>query len=202
MSEQVTQSQPQQGDELDEVDADGVTTAASARLVPVAESIKYRRRAQQAEQRLGQIEQQLGELQTQVKAGGEQLTAAQVERDEARRQLQASKMRLTLERQLARSGVVDVETAAVLLADRMDTTNPGAPGDEPAIARAVEQLLLDKPFLIAPGHAALPPKTAAARAPSAGATAQLAQLAQRATSSGDRRAVAEYLRLRRQRAQR
>ncbi|MFB3894142.1 MAG: hypothetical protein ACE15C_19230 [Phycisphaerae bacterium] len=199
MSEPVTQSQPQQQDEIDGADADGGAQDGAARLVPVGESIKYRRRAQQAEQRLGQIEQQLNDLQAQVKAGGEQLTAAQVQRDEARRQLQAAKTRLALERQLARSGVVDVETAAALLAERLEASQDH---DEAAIASAVEQLLLDKPFLIARGHAGLPPRTAAAREPAAGATVQLSQLAQRATSSGDRRTVAEYLRLRRQRAQR
>ena len=62
---------------------------------------------------------------------------------------------------------------------------------------SVEQLLLDKPFLVKRATP-LPPATASARADRPGTFAQLAQAADRAVRTGDRRDVAEYLRLRRQ----
>ena len=165
------------------------------KAVPVAEAIKYRRRAQQAESQLQQIEQKLEELQSQTQRHSDDLAAAEAQRDEAQTQLTIAENRLATERLLSSAGVIDLETASVLLSKRIDLAEELDPN---ALGRATEQLLLDKPFLRASADAGLPPKTASARPPRATPAAHLAQAAERAARSGSRRDVAEYLRLRRQ----
>ena len=164
------------------------------KLVPVAESIKYRRRAQQAEERLQQVEQQLKDVQQQIEQRADEIAQAEAQRDEARQQIVEMHNRILAQRLMGQSGVIDLEAACTLLQGRLDL---GEELDEQAIAQGVEGLLLDKPFLRA-SSPPLPPATASARmAPGAGA-AQLAQAADRAARSGGRKDVANYLRLRRQ----
>jgi len=172
----------------------------AAKLVPVGESIKYRRRAQQAESHLQEIEQKLEELQAQFAARDAEIATAEAQRDEVRMQLTTAENRLAVERLLNQAGAVDIETASLLLSKMIDF---GKQLDAELLARHVEQLLLDKPFLRGADGAlspSLPPKTASAKAPAATPTAQLAQAAERAARTGNRRDIAEYLRLRRQTA--
>jgi len=164
-------------------------------LVPVGESIKYRRRAQQAEARLQELEQQLEETQAQMNSQKEQLAAAEAQRDEATVQLTVAENRMAAERMFGEAGVVDIETASLLLAKRLDL---GEPQETDVLAQNVEQLLLDKPFLRNAPAGSLPSSTATARPSRPGMASQLAQAAFRAIESGDRKDVAEYLRLRRQ----
>jgi TolA-binding protein len=166
------------------------------KLVPVAESIKYRRRAQQAEERLQQVEQQLKEVQQQIERRSDEIAQAEAQRDEARQQIVEMHNRLLAQRLMGQAGVIDLEAACTLLQGRLDL---GEELDEEAIARSVEGLLLDKPFL-RPSSPPLPPATASARMPAAAGVAQLAQAADRAARSGGRKDVANYLRLRRQAA--
>ena len=166
----------------------------AAKLVPVAESIKYRRRAQQAEQQLQQFEQQLKELRSQLERHSEELASAEAQRDEANHRLLSTENRFTAERLLLQAGVNDLETAALLLAHRVDLNDEL---DSQTLQKQVEQLLVDKPFLQARLSAALPPRTASARPPKTSLMAQLTRAAQQAAGSGNRRDVAEYLRLRR-----
>lgn len=172
--------------------ADG--PAADAKLVPVTEAIKYRRRAQQAEERLTQIEGQLKEARQQLQSRVDEIAQAEAQRDEARQQIQASHNRLMAERALNQAGVVDLEAAMLLLGKRLDLQDEV---EEESISRSIQELLLDKPFLC---HASgpMPSATASARQNSAKPAAQLAQAADRAARSGQRRDVADYLRLRRQ----
>lgn len=165
-----------------------------SRLVPVAESIKYRRRAQQAEGRLHEFEQQLTELRGQLDCRSEELAVAESQRDEARVQLVATANQRRAERLMTEAGVVDLEAAGLLLSKRMDLA---AELEDEAIRGGVEQLLLDKPFLVRPS-APLPPSTASPRSEKPGSFAQLTKAAERAVQTGSRRDVAEYLRLRRQ----
>lgn len=171
-------------------DQDGAT-----KLVPVGESIKYRRRAQQAETQLQQIEQKLNELQTQLDRRTEEIAAAESQRDEARLQLTTTENRMAAERLLGEAGVVDLETGSLLLSERVDLNQDH---DQESLGRQVEQLLLDKPFLRATAQAPLPGKTASARVPQATARALMTDAAEEAARTGNRRDVAEYLRLRRQ----
>ncbi len=165
------------------------------KLVPVAESIKYRRRAQQAESDLQALEQKLAESQALVEERNEHLATADAERDEAKHQLTVTENRLAAERLLSEAGVVDLDAASLLLTKRLDLSQEL---DSSSLLSSIEQLLLDKPFLIHGGKASLPPKTASAHRAESGLTAQLARAAEQAMRTGDRRQVGEYLRLRRQ----
>ncbi|MBI5723194.1 MAG: hypothetical protein HZA50_04490 [Planctomycetes bacterium] len=182
-------------DENDEIQESVRSDSSLDKLVPVAESIKYRRRAQQAETRTQQIEQQLKDAQSQLQSRAEELALAEAQRDEAHRQISVLENRSAAELELVRSGAVDVETASLLLSKRMDF---GEQVDRQELSKAVEQLLLDKPYLRSQPIPA--GKTASARRGQPGTAAQVAQAAQKACKSGDRRDVAEYLRLRRQAA--
>lgn len=166
---------------------------SEAKLVPVAESIKYRRRAQQAEATLEELQQQLTEIKKQVTDQQNQLGSAEAQRDEAALQLIVAENRRTVERVLSEAGTVDIETAAMLLGKKIDLAEVL---DADAIHRSIEELLLDKPYLRKP-NAPLPQKTASAKPAQTGTLAQMTQAADRAITTGDRRDVAEYLRLRR-----
>lgn len=166
----------------------------ASRLVPVGESIRYRRRAQQAEGHLADVERQLQELQAQLHAREQETAGLQSRQEQAQQRLRAAENRMAAERALAGAGVIDLEAASVLLAQRVELEDPQT---AEALSSAVAQLLADKPFLRA-SPAALPPATAAARSPQASAQAHLAQLAQRARRTGDRRDTAEYMRRKRQ----
>lgn len=168
---------------------------SGAKQVPVAEAIKYRRRAQQAESGLQELEQKLEGLQSQINQQCDQLAAAEAQRDESQTQLTVTENRLAAERLLGSAGVVDIETASMLLSQRVDLADDL---DAEALSGTVERLLLDKPFLRSASDAALPSKTASARPGHRSAAGQLARAAQLAAQSGDRKDVAEYLRLRRQ----
>ncbi len=77
----------------------------STRLVPVAESIRYRKRAQSAEKKLEVLAEQLAQAQTQTAQLSEQLNSVQTEQK--------------LVRQLAAAGAVDLETAVLIAKARM-----------------------------------------------------------------------------------
>ncbi len=150
-----------------------------------------------ADERIQVVEQQLENLQRQLQSRSDELGTAEAQRDEARQQLIVADNRLAVERMLTQAGVVDVEAAALLLSRRLDLAEEL---DTEAITRGVEKLLLDKPFLRSSPAATLPPRSASAKSAGAGLSAKLAQTAERAARSGDRRDVAEYLRLRRRMA--
>lgn len=169
----------------------------ASKLVPVSEPIKYRRRAQQAEGQIQQLEQQLQEAQKQISQRNDQLASAEAQRDEAGMQLTIMENQMLVDRAFNQAGVVDGETASLLLSKRLDLTEPV---DSEQLATNVEQLLIDKPFLRASGGetSSMPPKTASPKDGHPSTAAQLANAAQRAIKSGNRRDIAEYLRLRRQ----
>ncbi len=168
--------------------------AGQDKLVPVSESIKYRRRAQQAEGAAAKLQQELEDLRGELQQRDEQLAQADAMRDEASGRLQALENERQAERLLLASGATDTETALVLLGRRLDLSGEFEPDE---LHRAVEQLLVDKPSLCGRAVGALPSATASASAQAGGPAMQLTQAAQRASKTGDRRDVAEYLRLRR-----
>jgi hypothetical protein len=134
---------------------------------------------------------QLADLQAALAERTAALGAAEAQRDEARARLVEAENRRAAERLLGASGVVDLEAAELLLGRRIDLTAEEL--DTAALRRSIEQLLLDKPFLRAARP--LPGRTGGVRR--AGHSGELADAAERAARSGDRRDVAEYLRLRR-----
>ncbi len=183
-------------DNLTEADPGAPGRNGESKLVPVSESIKYRRRAQQAEGQIQQLEQQLQEARKQLSKRDEQLAAAEAQRDEAQMRLTLTENRMLVDRAFAQAGVVDAETASLLLSKRLDLSEPV---DGKQLAAGIEQLLIDKPFLRARGFetASMPPKTASVKDGHPSTAAQLANAARRAIKSGNRRDIAEYLRLRR-----
>jgi hypothetical protein len=137
---------------------------------------------------------QLSQLQRQIEQRSEELATAEAQRDETAHQLEALQNRLAAERQLAAAGVRDVETASLLL-EKRGAYEDAAPDQ---LTQAVTDLLNDKPALLAAPQPPMPPMTASGRDDELSTAAQLARVARRAAISGNRRDVAEYLRLRRQ----
>jgi len=184
-------------DEPTQATPDQPDAQSGAKLVPVAECIKYRRRAQEAETRLAELEQTLAETRTQVERRTQELATAEAQRDEKDHQLTVAANRAAADRMLAEAGVVDLDVGSLLLAQRVDLEGEV---ESEALRAAVSQLLVDKPFLVPAPAGGLPPRTASEGAAAGGVSADLARAAEAAAASGDRRRVAEYLRLRRRAA--
>ena len=181
----------------------------------VQESIRYRRRAQEAERRAEALEaevQELREGQTErLTALETDLAAARTEAGALRSQLDAIERDRKLEREFVKAGCADIETALALAHQRLASEEgaAGADGRPTAIedpAAFVHGLLEEKPHLrtasaggppLPLAAEGLPPKTAGARTASAGGPRRaLERLAQQARdgSSKDLRA---YMRARR-----
>lgn len=162
-------------EEMPEVAQDAATEdAASEKLVPVSEAIRYRKRAQTAEQRLGDVQAQLEALQGQLDAAHQ--TVGHLER---RQQIDAL---------LAESDAIDMEAARLL------TERAVAQMSEPDVKLAVRDLRRHKPYLfrqrMAGGHGAMAPRLHDDEALADHA-------AEQAMHTGDRRDLLHYLRLRR-----
>jgi len=166
--------------------ADGPQTQAepgdgeSLKLVPVVESIRYRRRAQGAEKKVETLSEQLAEAKSQVDELSQQLTDLQFEQK--------------LVRKLAAAGSVDIETAVLLAKTRVEG------GGEADIDGAIEQLKKEKQYLFGSADAessAVTRKTAGARERAGGGRAVLERAAKRAATTGNRTDLQEYLRARR-----
>jgi hypothetical protein len=171
----------------------------------IQESIKYRRRAQDAERRLESLEAELQGLREsqdgRAAALEAQLAEALGQAEALRGRLESVERDRQLERELSRAGCADAETALALAHQRL-ASDP-APEDLAAFARS---LLEEKPHLRgAAGSAAaggparhLPPPSAAAKpAGQAGprrAADRLADQARRTGSAGD---LMAYMRARR-----
>jgi len=170
----------------------------------IQESIKYRRRAQEAERRLEALEAEINDL----RDGRDQHAAGlQAKLDQARAEAETLRGRLAelerdrdLERELARAGAADTETALALARQRLAGAEP--PDDPAAFAKA---LLAEKPHLrgtpVTPATdrpAALPTKTAGAKPAAADAPRRAAQrLADQARQTGRPSDVLAYMRARR-----
>lgn len=155
------------------------------RLVPVSEAIRYRRRAQAAEQQLRALEKQVS-LQQQAHEAAV-ARAEQSERD------------CVLTQELVKAGVQDVEAGLLLLEQRLLPKGDGhkEPGE------AIQELCRERPWLfqMEPGgvRRELSGPTAGIRTNTTAGTSALRELAARAQESGSRQDVQAYLRLRRSR---
>jgi hypothetical protein len=166
--------------------SDAEVETGSAQLVPVTESIRYRRRAQQAERESAELKRQLDE---------QRQAARQLEAE-----LATVRRRGELTRLLAGREVIDIE-AALLLAEQRIAASPGE--GQPTNEHVVEQLLKDKAYLVRP--AAAPPAAAGAsmNTPTQGRRIErtplelLRSAAQRAAGAGRGPELEHYLRLRR-----
>jgi len=145
------------------------------KLVPVAEAIRYRKRAQSAEQ-------QLGDLQA-------QLTEAQQRFEQAEQTIDSLERRQRIDALLAEADAIDIDAARLLTEAAVQTM------EEPDVDEAVQDLRRHKPYLFHPDASgaqglALAPQIEGQDDP-------LAQAAEQAQHSGDRRDLLRYLRLRR-----
>lgn len=152
----------------------------NAKLVPVAESIRYRKRAQAAEQKIEQLNEQLNSVRSET----QQLTANinQLETEQS------------LTKKLIAAGASDIETALLVVKAR-------AANDDADADSLVEQLKNDKPHLFgsAKPNSTVPQRTRTAGAKDSVASGRmsLSKAAARAASTGSRDDLHEYLRLRR-----
>lgn len=145
------------------------------RLVPVNEAIRYRKRAQAAEQQLEALQTQLNESRERYEQAEQTITSL-----ERRQRIDAL---------LSEADAIDIDAARLLTEAVVQTM------DEPDVTEAVEDLRRHKPFLFHPDSSdaqglALAPQIEGSDDP-------LAQAAEQAQHSGDRRDLLRYLRLRR-----
>jgi len=186
--------------------SDSASEAAAARQSPhalIQESIKYRRRAQEAERRLETLETEIHDLRDgrdhHAAALQAQLDQARAEAESLRGRLAEQQRDLDLERALARAGAVDTESALALARERL--AGQDSPEDAAAFAKA---LLEEKPHLrgVPPRSpdrpATLPTMTAGANSASDNGPQRAAQrLADRARESGRHGDMLAYMRARR-----
>jgi hypothetical protein len=182
--------------------------AAGERTSPqtlVQESIKYRRRAQEAERRAEALEAEVQALrETEDSRAGaleQELAKARGEAETLRRQMEAVQHDRSLERELSRAGCADLESALALAHERLAGGEP--PEDLAAFARS---LLEEKPHLRAaadapgrvPAARGLPPRTVALQPAAQGSPRRLAdRLAEQARQSGNPTDLMAYMRARR-----
>ncbi len=144
------------------------------KLVPVSESIRYRRRAQSAEQAMEALQARVDEL-TRTLSENEQVIAS-LER------------RQRIDTLLSEADAVDLDVARLL------TEAAVGQMDEPDVAAAVADLRRHKPYLFRQRRAAA---QAMGPSPDDHGGSVLDHAAEQAVTSGDRRDLLRYLRLRR-----
>jgi predicted RNase H-like nuclease (RuvC/YqgF family) len=150
---------------------------APDKLVPVGEAIRYRKRAQTAEQQLECLNEDLRNLSADLDQANQTITGL-----ERRQQMDAM---------LSDANAIDLEAARLL------TEQAVLMMDEPDIKMAIDDLRRHKPYLFRrrydEGQSAMAP----AIHPNGHDPAE--QAAEQAAKSGDRRDLLRYLRLRRAR---
>ena len=152
--------------------------AGEARLVPVTEAIRYRKRAQTAEQQLGEMHKRVQTMESDLA--------------QARESLQAIQQRQELDALLTGAQAIDLEAGRVLAEDLLARR-------EVADGRAaLAQLRRQKPWLFRRQTRQAEAMGMPARSTEDAATPS-AQAAQQAFASGQRRDLMQYLRLRRSR---
>jgi len=149
--------------------------SSADRMVPVSEAIRYRKRAQGAEQKMKHLQDQLEQLQNRL--------------NEADQTIVSLERRHKIDAMLTESQVVDLETARLL------TEHTVSMMDEPDIKTAVDDLRKHKPFLF---HK---PQSNISSTMTANVDAEhdyrLDQAAGKAINSGDRCDLLQYLRMKR-----
>jgi uncharacterized protein YhaN len=148
------------------------------KLVPVGESIRYRKRAQSAEKK--------------AEALAEQLAAANQKMIEISQELDGLQLEQKLTRKLAAAGAMDLEAAVLVAKARMQGKS------EADVEGCVERLKREKQYLfgVAVGTAAAK-RTAGVKDRVSQSQAVLERAAKRAVRTGSRADLQEYLRLRR-----
>jgi len=150
----------------------------AARLVPLVESIRYRKRAQSAEKKAESLAEQLAEANQKISQMSQDLDGLQMEQK--------------LTRKLAAAGATDLEAAVLVAKTRIRGT---ADADVDA---CVEQLRKEKAYLFGGStETATSRKTAGAKDRAGQTQTALEQAARRAARTGRRDDLLHYLKLRR-----
>ena len=150
----------------------------SLKLVPVAESIRYRKRAQSAEKKIETLAEQLAQAKSQASEMAEELRSIQVEQK--------------LMHKLAAAGTIDLETAVLIAKAKVEAET------EADLDGAIEQLKKEKQYLFAGTNtAATAKKTAGAKDRVQNSQTILERAAKKAATTGNRTDLQEYLKLRR-----
>ena len=159
-------------------DIAGASDNDPTRLVPVAESIRYRKRAQSAEKKLEVLTDQLAQAKAENVELSEQLANIETEQK--------------LMRQLAAEGTADLETAVLIAKARIQGQS------EKDVDGVIEQLKKEKQYLFGgTGGSVTPGKTAGARDRVVNNQTLLERTAKKAATTGNRADLHEYLKLRR-----
>jgi len=157
---------------------DKVTDGDESRLVPVTESIRYRKRAQNAEKKVEELTELLSQSQKQASNLNGQLNDIRTEQK--------------LTQKLIAAGAVDVESAVLLAKARMQEQGDTDVND------LVEQLKQDKEYLFKNSRENVTStRTSGAKDRTNDVYAVLASAARKAANSGSRRDLHEYLKARR-----
>ena len=150
----------------------------ATKLVPVTESIRYRRRAQSAEKKSESLAEQLTEASQKIGRLEQDLSELQVEQ--------------TLVRKLAAAGAIDLETAVLVAKARLEGHGKAD------VDACVEQLRREKAHLFGSvAETATFRKTAGAKDRVKQTQTALEQAAARAAKTGSRADLQHYLKLRR-----
>jgi hypothetical protein len=159
-------------------DTAGHSDDDNLKLVPVSESIRYRKRAQSAEKKIEDLAEQLAEAKAETKRAAEQLSGIQVEQK--------------LIRKLSAAGTVDLETAVLIAKARIEGET------EADIDSVIKQLKKEKQYLFAGTSGAVTAKkTAGAKERMESSQTVLEKVAKKAATTGSRTDLQEYLKLRR-----
>ncbi len=151
----------------------------NSKLVPVAESIRYRKRAQSAEKKVETLSEQLAQAKSQIGGMAEELSSIQIEQK--------------LIRKLVAAGTVDLEAAVLIAKARVE-------GETDAdLDSVIEQLKKEKQYLFGnyKDVTVTASKTAGAKDRVTNDQAMLEKAAKRAAATGNRTDLQEYLKLRR-----
>jgi len=174
-------SQEQQ--ELNDKPQESATeTNVEAQVVPVSEAIRYRKRAQAAEHQVEQLTTQLTELE-------QEHCAVKGQVDQMRQETE-------LTQQLTQAGVKDLEAALLLAQRRLHDGN----GEKQDVPHVIEQLRKERPYLFDAGEeidVGLTRPTASVRTHSQTGVQTLSRMAERARTTGGRKDMQEYMRIRR-----
>jgi C4-type Zn-finger protein len=155
------------------------TSGEGLKLVPVGESIRYRKRAQSAEKKAEVLAEQLVQAESRLRETAEQLQGLQIEQK--------------LMHKLAAAGVVDLEAAVLIAKARVE-------GKEKAdLDDVIEQLKKEKQYLFAgrteAGMAAK--RTTVVKDRVQNSQTVLEKAAKEAATTGNRTDLQRYLKLRR-----
>jgi hypothetical protein len=162
---------------LSEDKAAGQEEADSVRLVPVNESIRYRKRAQSAEKRAEELTGELSEARAEAVRLADELKGAQREQE--------------LMKRLAAEGTRDLEAAVLIARARLAGT------DKADLNGVVEQLKREKHYLFSEkASSEIAVRTSPAKEQRSGA-GTLDRAAKRAAGTGSRADLQEYMRRRR-----